>query len=125
MPINYRDYPADWKLRRARILDRAGHACERCGLPNYSIIRRSQAGAELLRTCKNYQWARLWRVALQGRIVVLTVAHLDHDEWNHDVHDSRLAAFCQACHLRHDRYDNDQRKKYGKRYKENQLSIIP
>ena len=34
--------------------------------------------------------------------VVLTVAHLDHDETNHDVHDNRLKAMCQWCHLNYD-----------------------
>jgi hypothetical protein len=56
-------------------------------------------------------------------IIVLTVAHLDHDEWNAQVTDDRLAALCQRCHFRHDRADNDQRRKYGKRYKQHQLQI--
>lgn len=34
--------------------------------------------------------------------VVLTVAHLDHDETNHSVSDDRLAALCQICHLSYD-----------------------
>ena len=34
--------------------------------------------------------------------VVLTIAHLDHDELNHSVTLERLAALCQLCHLRYD-----------------------
>ena len=34
--------------------------------------------------------------------VVLTIAHLDHDEGNHDVKDDRLQALCQKCHLAYD-----------------------
>lgn len=34
--------------------------------------------------------------------VVLTIAHLDHDEENHDVKLDRLGALCQLCHLRYD-----------------------
>lgn len=34
--------------------------------------------------------------------VVLTVAHLDHDETNHEVPLDRLRALCQICHLRYD-----------------------
>lgn len=34
--------------------------------------------------------------------VVLTVAHLDHDETNHKVILDRLKALCQICHLRYD-----------------------
>ena len=34
--------------------------------------------------------------------VILTIAHLDHDETNHEVKDDRLMAMCQICHLRYD-----------------------
>lgn len=34
--------------------------------------------------------------------VVLTTAHLDHDEENWDVKLERLAHWCQLCHLRYD-----------------------
>lgn len=34
--------------------------------------------------------------------VILTIAHLDHDETNHHVADDRLKAMCQICHLRYD-----------------------
>ena len=34
--------------------------------------------------------------------VVLTIAHLDHDETNHAVSLDRLAALCQYCHLNYD-----------------------
>jgi hypothetical protein len=40
MPINYRDYAPDWKTRiRPDILEREGHCCKFCGVPNYAIIR--------------------------------------------------------------------------------------
>ncbi len=34
--------------------------------------------------------------------IILTVAHLDHDETNFDVKIERLKAMCQLCHLRYD-----------------------
>lgn len=34
--------------------------------------------------------------------IVLTIAHLDHDETNMNVSDDRLKASCQLCHLRYD-----------------------
>jgi len=34
--------------------------------------------------------------------VVLTIAHLDHDETNHEVSLDRLKALCQLCHCRYD-----------------------
>lgn len=42
--------------------------------------------------------------------VVLTIAHLDHDETNHNVSDDRLKALCQLCHLRY-----DAKEKYNRR----------
>lgn len=125
MPINYKDYPPDWPQRRARILARAQNCCEHCDVPNYSIIIRTGQHYVVLRQCKNIRWARLWKQALSPAImVVLTVAHLNHDEWNHEVKDADLAALCQRCHFRYDRHDNQQRKKYGKQFKKNQLSIL-
>lgn len=43
--------------------------------------------------------------------VVLTIAHLDHDEENHDVQDGRLAALCQRCHLQYDAPEKARRRK--------------
>ena len=43
--------------------------------------------------------------------VVLTVAHLDHDECNHAVQLDRLKALCQLCHLRYDAAEKARRRK--------------
>jgi len=130
MPIDYRHYPPDWKERRARILNRAQHCCEHCGLPNYCVVWRCEGqDFEMAGVGESFQHAReirnqAWQETDQRpRIVILTVAHLDHDEWNHDVSDDRLAALCQRCHFHHDRSDNERRKRYGKFYRRNQLSI--
>lgn len=42
--------------------------------------------------------------------VVLTIAHLDHDETNKDVKDDRLKAACQLCHLRYDAKEKYRRR---------------
>jgi len=90
MPVNYEKYPPNWKTEiRPRILERAKHKCENCGVSNY--IRKDN-----------------------GKRVVLTIAHLDHDESNWNVTDERLKALCQACHFRYDNKDNQRRKRYGK-----------
>lgn len=90
MPIKYSRYPPNWKTEiRPRILERAKNCCEGCGASNYS---RNQ----------------------NGKRVVLTVAHLDHDETNWNIQDDRLKAFCQSCHFRYDRKNNQFRRKYGK-----------
>lgn len=39
-PENRDRYPADWKARRARVLERAGHACERCRAPDRTWVVR-------------------------------------------------------------------------------------
>lgn len=45
--------------------------------------------------------------------VILTIAHLDHDETNHDVKDERLKAACQICHLRYDAKEKYRRSLNG------------
>lgn len=79
MPINYKKYPPNWKSEiRPAILERANHKCEKCGAENYKPN------------------------PITGSKVVLTIAHLDHDETNHDVSLDRLMAMCQKCHLTYD-----------------------
>ena len=115
MPIDYSRYPANWKTEIVpRILERADHKCEQCSLENYQVVfsvplKINDAG--------RYKIKRFWIVsesdlqrmrpfALGGDIktvrVVLTIAHLDHDEENHQVSDDRLRAWCQYCHLNYD-----------------------
>lgn len=115
MPIDYSKYPDNWKSEIVpRIIQRAGNKCEVCGIENgaqaYSIPLRIFDG-------KRYKVKRFWitnhsdieRMAPftdggEGKwiTVVLTIAHLDHDETNHDVTDDRLKAMCQYCHLNYD-----------------------
>ena len=107
MPIDYSKYPY--------ILDRSGNCCEFCGVANkaglFSVaLQVKVAGGK-------YKKKRIWvsdqsdykRLQSIGPFtdmkmvtVVLTVAHLDHDEENHDVSMDRLAALCQWCHLNYD-----------------------
>lgn len=76
-PVDYNQYPSDWKSIRARILERANHRCERCGAVNYEPHPET------------------------GSKVVLTIAHLDNPD-PMDCRDENLAALCQACHNRMD-----------------------
>ena len=46
--------------------------------------------------------------------VILTIAHLDHDEENHNVSMDRLKALCQLCHLRYDAKEKYRRQKTKK-----------
>jgi 5-methylcytosine-specific restriction endonuclease McrA len=102
MPIRPCDrdrYPRDWKSIRARILERAGHRCEFCGIENSAIGRRRRDGSferwgGMEAEIGSLEGIRLTRI-------VLTVAHLDHTPENNN--DSNLRALCQRCHLLHDR----------------------
>jgi len=115
MPIDYSRYPKNWKPEIVpRILNRADNKCEVCGVANKADLTSIP-----LKISENgrYKIKRFWisnecdikrmqPYALGGEVkvvkVVLTIAHLDHDEENHDVTDERLAAMCQYCHLNYD-----------------------
>ena len=115
MPIDYSRYPKDWKTEIVpRILNRANHQCELCGVENKSELtsiplKISDKGKYKIKrfwlSCEN-DIKRMVPYALGGEVkkikVVLTIAHLDHDETNHDVEDDRLKAMCQYCHLNYD-----------------------
>ena len=93
---------------------RANNCCECCGLKHLSIVWASkfwikdpESGRYKLRSI----WFRNEQDAIREQPndcyrksvkVVLTIAHLDHDEENHDITDDRLMAMCQVCHLRYD-----------------------
>lgn len=78
MPIkteNKHRYPSNWKSIRAAILERAGHRCEQCGVPN-----------------------RAWR--MQGfEQWTFDPATADTPE---NCDSANLRALCQRCHLRYD-----------------------
>ena len=85
MPCDYSKYPPNWRTEiRPRILERANHRCEFCGVDNYAPLPKGK--------------------------VVLIIAHLDHDETNWGVADERLAALCQRCHLRYDAPEKARRR---------------
>lgn len=105
MPINYKDYPANWKTEiRPAILKRANDRCEVCGVINYSYVFRCDDGTwfyaeDWLLVQKNK--VGFYRTKGDGRVkIVLTIAHLDHDTKNNDY--SNLKAMCQRCHNRYD-----------------------
>ena len=111
MPIDYSKYPKNWLSEiRPRIMQRANNKCEICGLEHKSTVY----AIKLYIRDKQYKWRSLWfrnkqdaeREDLHGNMkpvkVVLTIAHLDHDENNHEITDDRLMALCQICHLRYD-----------------------
>lgn len=99
MPINYKEYPANWLEIRSRILKRANHCCEECSIANYTIKPN-------------------------GTKVVLTIAHLDHDKSNFEITDDRLKALCQKCHLAYDLGRHTENRKYGRNFRKNQYKLF-
>lgn len=111
-----------WRETRARILERAGNACEQCRKPNRSKVWTYSPSPGVM------WWSRLlvpktkqfWRrceaqpgdhlAVLPARLdpeglkcvrVVLTIAHLNHRAG--DDRDDNLKALCQWCHLHYDK----------------------
>ena len=141
MPIDYSKYPSNWKSEiRPRILERAKNKCECCGVLNYEYIFRGflNDGTEVYQDAIGniYDASNskliftesfdFYIKPLSGKEtqkaikVVLTIAHLDHDETNQNVTDDRLKAMCQLCHLRYDSVE----KKRRKELKKNQITLL-
>ncbi len=111
-PENKHRYPDNWKDIRAAILERAGHACEKCKAPNRTRIARGAGkddGTYMLDTADVFcadTGQHLGRCRhsdyelLRMTEVVLTIAHLDHVPENCEP--ENLRAWCQRCHLRYD-----------------------
>ena len=115
MPCDYSKYPKDWNEIRDRILKRAGNKCEFCGVENHALGYRDREGKFI-----ELSGMELETAALDGEKtiqIVLTVAHLDHDEDNHKVKDERLAALCQKCHLNYDIKEKKKRR-FNKKHKQ-------
>jgi hypothetical protein len=68
----------EWKAFRAALLERAAHCCE--GTPQYPDCRAGNGEPH----------------PDTGGRVVLTIAHMDHDETHSDP--ARCRALCQRCH---------------------------
>lgn len=113
-PENRKRYPVNWKEISLKIRERAGDRCEFCRAPNREIIIRGEEDG-----CKGYYMVANGDVydentgeylgiargsEFTGRpvLIVLTVAHLDHQPENNN--DDNLKALCQQCHLRYDRH---------------------
>lgn len=112
MPIDYSRYPANWKSYiRPTVIERAGKCCETCGLVQGATVYaiklnvREDGGRYKLRAIwfsRKEDALRETNRDVKDVKVVLTIAHLDHDETNEHVSLDRLKALCQICHLRYD-----------------------
>ena len=124
-------YPRDWKQITAGIRLRTNNACAQCRAPNgETIVRDDERKVYVLPHGETFD-ARTGAFVgytrgseLDGRSVrvVLTVAHLDHDETNNA--DDNLAALCQKCHLAHDRDDNHRRAQASRSAKRERIDRL-
>lgn len=114
MPIDYAQYPPNWFTEiRPRILDRESHCCKWCGVAEYAIRCKQtrlviSGGASFTDSTEiavnHYQIGHLPKILRKNyyTVIVLSIAHLDHDHQNHEVSDDRLAAVCASCHFKYD-----------------------
>jgi hypothetical protein len=77
MPVDWSNYPPDWKEISYRRKVAVGWKCEMCGAEHGKPHWKTKS------------------------MVVLTVHHIDFDTWNNT--DGNLLVACQRCHFRLDR----------------------
>ena len=118
-PENRFFYPIDWpQLSDAIRFQRAQGCCEQCGRPHGQLVWHLGDGRwwdEADQTWRSGN-GRALRLApptalpLRTTQVVLACAHLDHDPTNNDA--SNLRAFCQRCHMLHDRVEHLRQRRF-------------
>lgn len=133
MPIDYSKYPPNWKAEiRPAILKRANNTCEneRCRFKHLEIVWSVESFKtgrfiwvkdfnDAVKISRKEGWSLAEEIMVQDKIikpvkVVLTIAHLDHDESNFNVSMDRLMAMCQLHHIQYD-YEEKQRRTNLKR----------
>lgn len=119
-------YPKDWPSIRARILDRASSACEWEGcqaahgeyiLRVIDDLDRWYSCVSIDETIDNFPVEHYKPV-----LVVLTVAHLNHDP--SDCREENLRAWCQLHHLRYDVHHHQQNAAATRRSKKQNRELF-
>lgn len=125
----------EWQAIRKRIGERSDWRCETCGAPHMTMIARgtyrSRDAYMVLETCKVFcaetglhmATMRCTSEFASKKVlkIVLTVAHLDHDEASDA--DENLAHLCQRHHLRHDAKHHERNAARTRRSRGGQLDI--
>lgn len=126
MPIDYKKYCKDWKLRSRFIrLFRANNKCEVCNIPNHiTVIRGKYNGFNVVQDMEGNIYNEKTFECIGGDYlgevgnnkpikIILTVAHLDHDIKNNNFFN--LKAMCQKCHNNYDVAHRKETKLKGKK----------
>lgn len=126
MPIDYSEYPPNWKTEIVpRIRERSGDKCEWCGIMNKAWVIRHPDLGDCYVTGPDDTHDHLRSIQ-----IILTTAHIDitlpdgtvlskHDKTHTD--DRGLAHLCQKCHLN---YDRDDHIRHRKENREAKLGIV-
>jgi hypothetical protein len=97
-PENRERYPKNWKSEIVpRIRRRSGNRCECTGQCGINHGRSDEINSNPPR-CN--RWNHMPIDDIEGPMIVLTVAHLDHQPEN--CADDNLLHLCQGCHNRYD-----------------------
>ncbi len=120
MPIDYGEYPANWKAISREVREREKQRCKWCGVRNGDEGWRDAGGTFFRLSSIAAEVARAY--GRRTTKIVLTVAHLNHVK--HDVRRKNLAALCQRCHLQYDLPRHIWNRRYGRKARENQLSLF-
>lgn len=139
-PENMVKYPGgsikspEWRAIRKRIGARSGWKCETCGAPHMTIVARGTYNGRdaymVIDTNEVYcaetglKMAEMRLSDFNARKVlkiILTVAHLDHDESSED--DENLKHLCQRHHLRLDAKHHARNAARTRRAKGGQLDM--
>ena len=112
-------YPIDWpQISHWVRFVRARGCCEACGRPHGRMVKHLGDGRwwdEQRRIWRNGQGRKVSSpapaldVPARTTKVVLAAAHLDHDPSYCGPRHRNLKAFCQRCHLLHDRPEHRRR----------------
>jgi hypothetical protein len=130
LPSNRVRYPADWPEIRARILRRAHHRCEECGVHDRDWGWRDGEGRFHRVSTRPLREAGFTRPPFDiacrtGTLhvieIILTVSHGDHTPEH--CTDDNLRALCQQCHNRHDRRHRDHTRRFGLEVGQMELEI--
>lgn len=110
MPIDYKNYPKDWKkVIRPRILARDGHKCRCCSIGN-NLWGYRDAGGKF----QSLPEQKPAPAGFRAFHIRLNVVHLDHGLTDHS--DANLGVMCQRCHGLYDKPITAQQAAYTNKY---------